>query len=108
MVNWDWIALMVMIVMVVATFAGVVLLHPIARRLGALLEAMTEERQSVSDLERTLVRIGDSLDDMDRRLDTLEERQDFTEELVGRRASRKLESGAGEGASPGGGTGRAT
>jgi len=93
MVDWDWIALMVMIVMVAATVAGVILLHPIARRLGALLEAMTQERQSVSDLERTLVRIGDSIDAIDRRLDVLEERQDFTEDLVGGREAKRLDAG---------------
>lgn len=90
--NWDWIALMFMIIAVVATVGGVILLHPIAKRLGALLEAMTQERRKGDspELERMMARIGRSLETFDERLSLLEERQDFTEDLLGRRQRQSL------------------
>lgn len=95
--SWDWIALLAMIVMVTAIVGGVILLLPITRRLGALLEAMTEERRRDSpELRRTLARFGQSLEAIEDRLMLLEEKQDFTEELLSERRRRELRAGVGE------------
>jgi hypothetical protein len=67
---------------------GVILLRPLSRRLGDLLEAIAaQKRQSVGPVE--LARLQQSLDQVQARLATLEERQGFTESLLssgGRRA----------------------
>lgn len=67
--------------------AAVLILRPLTRRLGGLLEAMTRDRaqsQSRSD-DSSTARIVALLEHMNRRLDTIEERVDFTERLVSER-----------------------
>lgn len=75
------LAPMIFAIILVLTIGGVVLLKPIANKLGNLLEAMARERQEP--------RIGDELERMREILETvsgrvalLEERQDFTEALL--------------------------
>ena len=81
---------MVMIMVVVATVGGVVLLLPVSRRLGALLEAMTRERQDSPQVRGAIARLRQSIDTLEDRLELLEEKQDFTEQLLGDRNRRRL------------------
>ena len=70
---------------IVLTTGGVLVLRPIAKRLGVLLEAMAREKtQQPSDDVR---RLHQSLDTLNERLSLIEERQDFTERLIGRGGS---------------------
>jgi hypothetical protein len=62
------------------TVAGVILLKPIANRLGFLLEAMVKEKESA--LGGDVGHMRDLLETMNARLQLLEERQDFTERLL--------------------------
>ena len=68
----------------ILTTGAVILLRPISRRLGDLLEAMAKERREpprrVSDDTHRMV---DLLEAMNARMERLEERQDFTDSLLG-------------------------
>ncbi len=67
---------------IILTTGGVLVLRPIAKRLGLLLELMAKEkmRPPSDDLRR----LQQSLDTINERLSLIEERQDFTERLIGR------------------------
>lgn len=66
---------------VVAASATYVLL-PVARRLGALLEAMTEDRIERREHAPEMAQVRDLLTTIDQRLSLLEERQEFAEALL--------------------------
>lgn len=87
--DWDIIAPMVVSIVFFLVTGGVILLRPLSKRLGDLLEAMTEERQTLPDLETDLSRIRDAMESMESRMRLLEERQDFAEQLLGRGEERK-------------------
>lgn len=78
--EWEFIAPMVIIVVLTLTIGGVVLLRPIAKRLGEIVELMLLEKRSGDKGE--LHRIGDLLETVSARMALLEERQDFTERLL--------------------------
>jgi hypothetical protein len=80
--DWEFVAPMVVGVVLILTVGGVALLRPVAKRLGALLDVMVLEktRRSQADDRRLLETMG-TLND---RLSLLAERQDFTERLIGR------------------------
>lgn len=81
----------VVAVVLLLTAGGVVLLRPLSKRLGELIEAViTEKRREHPDLEEHLSRIRDQLEAQNRRLSLLEERIDFTERLVERRSDARL------------------
>lgn len=65
----------------------VLILRPISKRVGALLEAMTRERLQqpapVAAADPQLNRIANILEHIGKRMDVMEERLDFTERLVG-------------------------
>ena len=67
--------------------AMVMILRPISKRVGALLEAMTRERLQqpapVALPDAQLQRMTTLLEHVSRRIDLMEERLDFTERLVG-------------------------
>ena len=81
----DWEALTALVVpsLFIVTVGGVIVLRPIASRLGILLEAMAREK-SGSPSEETR-RLRETVETMNDRLSLLEERQDFTERLIGPR-----------------------
>jgi hypothetical protein len=66
--------------------AAVLILRPISKRMGALLEAMTKERlqqQAPSAVsEHQLTRVTTLLEQIARRQEQLEDRLDFTERLI--------------------------
>jgi hypothetical protein len=77
----DNIMIMVVMVTAILTTGGVLILRPVARRLGTLLEAMTQERKRPSAAPE-LKQICELLSTIDTRLDQIEERQDFAEALI--------------------------
>jgi len=78
--EWEFVAPMIVSIVLILTVGGVVLLRPLVRRLGALLDVMVLEKSRTSSVEDRSV--ADSIDTMNDRLSLLEERQDFTERLI--------------------------
>ena len=73
---------MIFAVILTLTIGGVILLKPIANKLGNLLEAMAHDRANPPQLDAQLDRLHDLLETMNGRLALLEERQDFTDALL--------------------------
>lgn len=80
MIDWNNVAPMVVAVVFIVTTGGVLLLRPIAKRLGDILEIMAREKQE--GLQSDVGHMRDILETMNARLQLLEERQDFTERLL--------------------------
>ena len=78
--EWEFIAPMIMFIVLIVTAGGVAVLRPIAKRVGDLLEVYAKERSSGIDSDVGHMR--DLLETMDARLRLMEERQDFTERLL--------------------------
>jgi hypothetical protein len=72
---------MIVAVTGILTTGGVLILRPIAKRLGYLLEAMTAQKLRPAS-QPELSQIRDLLSGIDGRLNLLEERQDFAEALL--------------------------
>ena len=89
--DWDVIAPMIVSIVLILTVGGVVLLRPIAKRLGALLDVMVLEKSRTTSVDYR--RLGETMETMNDRLSLVEERQDFTERLIGRSGSRESGSG---------------
>ena len=73
--------------------AAVLILRPISKKLGVLLEAMSRERLPSAAPhahdESELVRIRMLLEHVAKRVDLMEERLDFTERLLGATRSNR-------------------
>jgi hypothetical protein len=84
----------------ILTTGGVILLWPIARQLGGYLRALTEERKALPRPgEPPAERVVLVLERLDERLRVLEERQEFTEELLrSRQPGQTLSPPKGDGA----------
>lgn len=80
MIDWTEVAPMIVAVVLTLVIGGVILLKPIANRLGFLLEAMAKEKESA--LGNDVGHMRDLLETMNARLQLMEERQDFTERLL--------------------------
>jgi len=78
--DWDAIAPMIVGSLFILTTGGVLVLRPIAKRLGELIEVMTRERLSGDREQQAHTR--ELLETMAQRLALLEDRQDFTERLI--------------------------
>jgi hypothetical protein len=72
---------MIFAIILTITIGGVILLKPIANKLGHLLEAMAKER-SEPQLGSDISHLRDLLETTNARLSLLEERQEFTEALL--------------------------
>ena len=79
--EWEFVAPVIIMVVLTLTVGGVLLLRPIAKRLGDIVELMLRGKQEGAEGE--LRRMGDLLENVDARMRLLEERQDFTERLLG-------------------------
>jgi hypothetical protein len=66
--------------------AAVLILRPVTKKLGGLLEAMTRDRTQAQMQDTTSARTIALLEHINRRLDLMEERVDFTERLVSTRS----------------------
>ena len=85
------IVTLAVLVTAILTTGGVLILRPVTRRLGALLEVMTQHKLKLSNTDPyDLVRIRESLASIDGRLCTIEERQDFAEALLSSGDTRLL------------------
>ncbi len=73
---------MICIVTGIVTTGAVLILRPLTGRLGALLDAMTQERLAARKAAPDTARVGELLAGIDARLSRLEERQDFAEALI--------------------------
>ena len=63
--------------------AAVMILRPISKRLGSLLEAMARERQPLPQADNgDLARVRVLVEHIAKRVDLMEERLDFTERLL--------------------------
>ena len=85
------LAPMVITVVLILTVGGVMLLRPISKRVGDLLEVYARERQE--GLQGEVQQVRDLLETLTARLELLEDRQDFAERLLtGKREQDKGES----------------
>lgn len=66
----------------ILTTGAVLILRPVSKRLGALLEAMTQDRLASRKSAPEMARVRELLSGIDTRLSNLEERQDFAEALI--------------------------
>ena len=81
----EFLAPMIVVVVFILTAGAVLILRPIAKRLAVLLEAMARERtRRPSD---DMLRLREEVETLRARLQLLEDRQDFTEGLIGDRGS---------------------
>ena len=78
--DWEIIGPMIALIVLVLTAGGVLVLRPIAKRLGDIAELMLREKQEGAQGE--LRRMADVLDTVSARMTLLEERHDFTERLL--------------------------
>lgn len=84
------VAPLVVSIVITVVAGGVILLRPITKRLGAYLEVLAEERRrSLSAQPPDTNRILSVLETMDSRIARLEERQEFTDSLLGAREQRR-------------------
>lgn len=75
------IVMAVIMVTLSLTVGGVLVLRPIAKRVGDLLEVMTRERLDPSR-NKQMEHVGDLLETINSRISLIEERQEFTDRLL--------------------------
>ena len=92
--DWDFVAPMITLIVFFLTVGGVLVLRPIAKRLGDIVELMLREKQEGAQGE--LRRMADLLETVSARMALLEERQDFTERLLSSPERTEEDSPAGE------------
>lgn len=81
MIDWAEFAPMVVAIVLFVTVGAVAVLRPIAKHLGAYLEALTRQQLDPGRRDE-LAQVRDVLENMSQRLSLLEERQDFSERLL--------------------------
>jgi hypothetical protein len=92
--NPNDIAPMVVMTTFIVVGGGVLLLRPLAKRLGGLIDVMIAERRRAS-VPDDRDRLAAVLENLEQRLRLLEERQDFTDSLLSvERGSRPGETTA--------------
>ena len=72
--EWEFIAPMVIMTALFVTVGGVLVLRPIAKRVGDLLEVYARDRQQ--GLQGDVHQVRDLLETMNARMELLEDRQD--------------------------------
>jgi len=87
MLDWDVIAPMIVAVVLIVTAGGVAVLRPIAKRLSELVELYARDKRS--GIANEVQQMRDLLETTNARLQLLEDRQDFTERLIGSGESRE-------------------
>ena len=92
----ELIAPLIMGIILILSIAGVILLLPIAKKLGGLLEAIAKEK-SEPQVGAELGHIRDLLETTNARLSLLEDRQDFTDALLQDPERRNLRLGKPQG-----------
>ena len=85
------VAGMVFTLILTGLIGGFILLYPLSKRLGALLESRLEEQKGgAKSLPAEIRRLGESVHALESELRTLKERQEFTENLLTTREQQKL------------------
>jgi hypothetical protein len=79
-VDWGNIAPMIVGVTLIVTTGGVMVLRPIAKKLGGLIELYARDKQAGVEVE--VHQIRELVETMNARLQLMEDRQDFTERLL--------------------------
>jgi hypothetical protein len=86
------VAPMVMAVTLFLVTGGVLVLRPIAKRLGAYLEVLAEQKRQAPQVQED-PRVLAALENIERRMARLEERQAFTDALLAGRKPESLKPG---------------
>jgi hypothetical protein len=86
--EWEFVAPLIMGVVLILTVGGVLILRPIAKQLGGLLEAMTRERLD-GGRNQEMAHMRELLETINQRMLLMEERQEFTDRLLERGARPK-------------------
>ena len=89
--EWEFIAPMIMTIVLFLTVGGVMVLRPIAKRVGDLIELYVRDRQE--GLQGNMHHTRDLLETMNARLQLLEDRQDFTERLLTGKTAKDTDAG---------------
>lgn len=90
MLDYDLIVGLTGAVVILLIVAGVILLFPISRKLGRLLEAQISARENAAGLGPDEARrLRAELAVLESKLDTVLERQEFLERLVGEASASK-------------------
>ncbi len=89
--EWEFIAPMVISVAFFLTVGGVILLRPVMKRLGALIDAVARQKAMAPNEENR--RLRETVETMAERLSLVEERLDFTERLIGRGGKGGVDDG---------------
>ncbi len=89
--DWSEVAPMLVAVTLILTTGGVMILRPLTKRLGDLIEVMIHERRQ-PPLREGLDGIHELLERQSSRLELIERRQDFTESLLSARKSEQIPS----------------
>lgn len=79
--DWDNIAPMVVALALILTTGGVIVLRPISKRLGDLLQVLAQQKRDLPP-EHEIVRLREGMSRLEARLSLLEERQSFTDSLL--------------------------
>jgi hypothetical protein len=88
-IDWNEVAPMVVGVVMFLTIGAVLILRPISKRVGELLEIYAKEKDSGAPAE--MRRVRELLESVDARLRLVEERQDFTDKLLEAHSTRERE-----------------
>lgn len=80
--DWEYFAPMIISTVFILTVGGVILLRPVTKRLGALLDVLALQKTKSPDEENR--RLRETVETMSERLTLMEERLDFAERLIGR------------------------
>jgi hypothetical protein len=86
------VAPMVMAVTLFVVTGGVLVLRPITKRLGAYLEVLAEQKRQTPQVQDD-PRVLAALENIERRMARLEERQAFTDALLAGRKPESLKAG---------------
>ncbi len=75
------LAPVIIAVTLILSVSGVLILRPIAKKLGGLFEAMSFERSNKASAQE-VTRLTEAVSRLTDRMETLEDRQDFTERIM--------------------------
>lgn len=89
----EYIAALIFSFLVIMVVGGVILLFPVTRRLGKLLERRLAEDRGASDVDAEVASLRHAVGSLDERLRHVSDRQTFMEELLEERRRAALPEG---------------
>jgi chromosome segregation ATPase len=84
------VAGMVFTLILTGLIGGFILLHPLTKRLGALLERRLETEGRTAPAQAEVRRLAETVNSLEAELRMLKERQEFTENILASRERQKL------------------